>query len=184
MLDFGRTGADVQLLLVTIRPMRAEDWPQVEAIYREGIKAGNATFESDPPAWDAFDAGKISDVRLVATDEGDRVLGWAAASPVSSRAVYRGVIEHSVYVAVAAQGRGVGGELLHAFLEAAEDADYWMVQSSIFPENIASITVHEKAGFRTVGHREAIALMTYGPHAGQWRDTVLVEWRSARQGRG
>lgn len=163
--------------------MQAEDWPQVEAIYREGIDAGNATFESHPPTWDAFDAGKIS-VRLVATDENDLVIGWAAASLVSSRAVYRGVIEHSVYVAESAQGRGVGHELLRAFLNAAENAGYWMVQSSIFPENVASITLHEKAGFRTVGRREAIALMSYGSHADQWRDTVLVEWRSTRQGRG
>jgi phosphinothricin acetyltransferase len=163
--------------------MRAEDWPQVEAIYREGIDAGNATFESDPTTWVAFDAGKVADVRLAATDENDRVIGWAAASPISSRAAYRGVIEHSVYVAAAAQGRGVGRELLHAFLDAAEQAGYWMVQSSIFPENTASITLHEKEGFRTVGRREAIALMTYGPHAGEWRDTVLVEWRSAHQGR-
>ena len=181
MLDVGRTGERRPLLLVTIREMRPEDWPQVEAIYREGIDAGNATFESDPPTWEAFDAGKVRDVRLVAVD-GDTVLGWAAASPVSSRAVYRGVIEHSVYVAEAAQGRGVGRELLTAFLEGAEAAGYWTVQSSIFPENAASIALHEKHGFRVVGRREAIALMTYGPHAGEWRDTVLVEWRSASQG--
>jgi len=162
--------------------MRPEDWPQVERIYREGIDAGNATFEADPPTWESFDSGKVSDPRLVAVD-GDQVIGWAAASPISSRAVYRGVVEHSVYVAEAAQGRGVGNELLAAFLEAAEAAGYWTVQSSIFPENTASITLHEKHGFRTVGRREAIALMTYGPYEGQWRDTVLVEWRSAKQGR-
>jgi L-amino acid N-acyltransferase YncA len=109
VLDLGRTGADVQLLLVTVREMRPEDWPQVEAIYREGIDAGNATFEADPPTWDAFDASKIPDVRLIATDDTERVIGWAAASPVSSRAVYRGVIEHSVYVAEAAQGGWGGG---------------------------------------------------------------------------
>jgi phosphinothricin acetyltransferase len=162
--------------------MRPEDWLQVERIYRGGIDAGNATFESDPPTWEAFDASKVRDVRLVAVD-GDQVLGWAAASPVSSRAVYRGVIEHSVYVAEAAQGRGIGRELLAAFLDAAEAAGYWTVQSSIFPENTASIALHEKHGFRTVGRREAIALMTYGPYQGQWRDTVLVEWRSTKQGR-
>lgn len=162
--------------------MRPDDWPQVEQIYREGIDAGNATFESDPPNWEAFDAGKIPDGRLVATDS-DVVIGWAAASPVSSRPVYRGVIEHAVYVAEAAQGRGVGRELLTAFLEAAEAAGYWTVQSSIFPENTASITLHEKHGFRTIGRREAIALMTYGPYKDQWRDTVLVEWRSTKEGR-
>ncbi|HWM35411.1 MAG TPA: GNAT family N-acetyltransferase [Pseudolysinimonas sp.] len=158
--------------------MRPEDWPQVERIYRDGIDAGNATFEADPPTWEAFDAGKVRDVRLVATD-GDRVIGWAAASPVSNRAVYRGVIEHSVYVAAEAQGRGIGRELLGAFLGAAEAAGYWTVQSSIFPENTASIALHERHGFRIVGTREAIGLMPYGPHAGRWRDTVLVEWRSA-----
>lgn len=168
---------------MTIRPMQPEDWPEVEAIYRDGIDAGNATFEADPPTWEAFDAGKVTDVRLVATDENGVVLGWAAASPVSSRDVYRGVIEHSVYVAAAAQGRGIGRQLLVAFLEEADAAGYWMVQSSIFPENTASITLHERAGFRVVGRREAIALMTYGPHAGTWRDTVLVEWRSTRHGR-
>jgi len=171
------------LLLVTVREMRPEDWPEVETIYRQGIDAGNATFESNPPTWEAFDAGKVRDVRLVAVDE-DRVVGWAAASPVSSRPVYRGVIEHSVYVAEAAQGKGVGRELLAAFLAAAEAVGYWTVQSSIFPENEASIALHEKHGFRTIGRREAIALMTYGPYAGRWRDTVLVEWRSATQGRG
>jgi phosphinothricin acetyltransferase len=162
-----------------IREMRPEDWPQVERIYREGIAAGNATFESEPPTWEAFDAGKVRDVRLVAV-EGDTVLGWAAASPVSSRPVYRGVIEHSVYVAEAAQGRGVGRDLLAAFLEAAEAAGYWTVQSSIFPENTASIALHERHGFRTVGRREAIGMMGHGPYAGRWRDTVLVEWRSAK----
>lgn len=139
--------------------MRPEDWPQVEQIYREGIDAGNATFEADPPTWKYFDSGKVADARLVAVD-GDAVIGWAAASPVSSRPAYRGVIEHSVYVAEAARGRGVGR-----------------------PENTASITLHENHAFRVVGRREAIALMTYGPYKDQWRDTVLVEWRSAKQGR-
>jgi phosphinothricin acetyltransferase len=160
--------------------MRPEDWPQVERIYREGIDAGNATFESDPPTWKSFDSGKVADPRLVAV-EGDTVVGWAAASPVSSRPAYRGVIEHSVYVAGSAQGRGIGRELLRAFLDAAEAAGYWTVQSSIFPENTASMRLHEQNGFRTVGRREAIALMTYGPHRGRWRDTVLVEWRSTKQ---
>lgn len=170
------------MLPVTIRAMRPEDWPQVERIYREGIATGDATFEPEPPTWQAFDSGKVREPRLVAADA-DEVVGWAAASPVSSRPVYRGVIEHSVYVAEAAQGRGVGGRLLTAFLDAAEAAGYWTVQSSIFPENAASIALHEKHGFRAVGRREAIALMTYGPHTGRWRDTVLVEWRSRTVGR-
>lgn len=166
-----------------IRALEPSDWPAVEAIYREGIDAGNATFESQPPAWEAFDAGKVRDARLVAVDDDGSVIGWAAASPVSSRPAYRGVIEHSVYVAAAAQGRGIGKQLLQAFLDAAEAAGYWMVQSSIFPENVASIQLHERAGFRAVGTRSAIALMTYGPHANRWRDTVLYEWRSEVNGR-
>jgi len=176
------------MLLVIVRPMRPEDWPQVERIYREGIDVGNATFDAEPPDWDAFDSGKVAHPRLVAVEgdddgDGDVVLGWVAASLVSRRPVYRGVIEHSVYVAEAARGRGVGRQLLAAFLAAAETAGYWTVQSSIFPENTASIALHEKLGFRIVGRREAIARMTYGPHEGRWRDTVLVEWRSPRRGR-
>lgn len=161
--------------------MQADDWPQVESIYREGLNSGNASFESTTPTWEEFDVAKV-DVRLVAV-EGDAVLGWAAGSPASTRSVYQGVIENSVYVASAAAGRGIGFALLEAFLKAAEDAGYWMVQSSIFAENAASISLHEKAGFRIVGRRERIALMTYGPYAGTWRDTVLVEWRSQVQGR-
>ena len=165
-----------------IRDLQPDDWPGVEAIYRDGIAAGNATFESDPPTWESFDSGKVRDVRLVAVDDAGAVIGWAAASPVSSRAAYRGVIEHSVYVAESAQGHGVGRALLEAFLDAAERAGYWTVQSSIFPENTASLILHERAGFRTVGRRAAIARMTYGPHADAWRDTILVEWRSSKNG--
>lgn len=166
-----------------VRELVAADWPAVEAIYREGIEAGNATFESEPPSWETFDAGKVRDARLVAVDDDGSVVGWAAASPISSRPAYRGVIEHSVYVAAAAQGHGIGKQLLWAFLQAAEAAGYWMVQSSIFPENLASIRLHESAGFRPVGIRSKIALMIDGPHAGTWRDTVLVEWRSGMNGR-
>lgn len=158
---------------VAVREMTADDWPAVEAIYREGIAAGHATFEAEPPSWEAFDSGKLAPGRLVAVDDG-AVLGWVAASPVSSRAVDRGVVEHSVYVAGTARGRGVGTLLLDAFLRAAGT---WTVQSSIFPENVASLALHEAAGFRRVGHRERIARMTYGPMAGEWRDTVLVERR-------
>lgn len=109
--------------------------------------------------------------------------GWAAASPVSSRAVYRGVVEHSVYVATAAHGQGIGRALLRALLDATEQAGCWTVQAGIFPENTASLALHEREGFRIVGRREAIALMTTGPHAGEWRDTLLVERRSASGGR-
>lgn len=159
---------------IAIRPLSAEDWPDVERIFAEGIAAGNATFESQTPTWEQFDSGKVQRPRLVA-DVGGELVGWAAASPVSTRAVYRGVIEHSVYVATAAQGRGVGRALLDAFVAAAEDAGFWTIQASVFPENTASLALHERAGFRVVGRRSAIARSTVGPHTGQWRDTILIE---------
>lgn len=147
---------------VSIRPLSGTDWPAVEAIYRAGIDTGNATFEADPPSWEHFDAGKLDVGRLVAIDGTGAVVGWVAASPVSAREVYRGVIEHSVYVSAAA-GHGVGRQLMDAFITAADDAGVWTIQSSIFPENSASLALHDRAGFRRIGTRERIALMTYGP---------------------
>jgi len=163
-----------------VRPMAAEDWAEVERIYREGIATGNATFETQPPSWESFDAGKLVTGRLVAADDTGTVLGWVAASLVSARDTYRGVVEHSVYVAAAAMGGGVGRLLLEAFIDAADADGIWTIQSSIFPENTASLALHERAGFRVVGRRERIALMTYGPWADQWRDTVFLERRSTR----
>jgi phosphinothricin acetyltransferase len=160
-----------------VRPMTADDWSAVEAIYREGIETGNATFEAEPPTWSDFDSGRLIVGRLVATDLTGVIVGWVAASPVSTRAAYLGVVEHSVYVADQARGAGIGTMLLDAFLHAADAAGIWTVQSSIFPENPASLALHDRAGFRRVGRRERIALMTYGPWAGQWRDTILVERR-------
>ena len=165
-----------------IRDLRDGDWPGVEEAYRHGIEDGEATFETTTPSWEAFDAGKVPAPRLVAEDDDGRVLGWAAASLVSTRAAYRGVIEHSVYLRRDARGRGMGRMLLAAFVEAADEAGYWTIQSSIFPENRASLALHEAAGFRVVGRRERIARSALGEHAGQWRDTVLVERRSARNG--
>lgn len=159
--------------------MAVEDWPAVLDIYRRGIETGNATFEAAPPTWETFEAGKLHLGRLVAVGDDGEVLGWVAASPVSSREVYRGVVEHSVYVSPDARGRRVGTALLGAFLRAADAAGIWTVQSSIFPENTASLALHDRAGFRRVGRRERIALMSYGPWAGQWRDTILVERRAA-----
>jgi len=163
----------------TIRPMRPDDWRSVESIYREGIATGNATFEAEPPSWEDFDRGKLTAGRLVAVDGSDRIAGWVAASLVSAREVYRGVVEHSVYVSLHARGRGIGSDLVSAFLRDVDAAGIWTVQSSIFPENGSSLTLHERAGFRRVGTRERIALMTYGPWAGRWRDTVLIERRRA-----
>lgn len=161
--------------VVGVRPMRPEDWPGVEAVFRQGIETGNATFERTPPSWERFDASKSTVGRLVATVEGELV-GWVAASPVSARDVYRGVVEHSVYVAPQARGNGVGSELLAEFLRLADASGIWTVQASVFPENTASLALHERAGFRRVGYRERIARMEYGPWAG-WRDTVLIERR-------
>ncbi|MCS0498567.1 GNAT family N-acetyltransferase [Protaetiibacter mangrovi] len=160
-----------------LRPMREGDWGAVQEIYRQGIEAGNATFETEPPSWEHFDAGKRADLRLVAV-QGDEVVGWAAASPVSSREVYRGVVEHSVYVEEGHQGQGIGRLLLDGFLDLAARQGVWTVQSSIFPENVASLRLHEACGFRTVGRRERIALMQTGPWAGRWRDTILIERRA------
>lgn len=157
-----------------LRPMDARDWPEVEAIYAAGIAQGNATFETSAPTWDAFNASRLADHRLVAHD-GDEVLGWVAASPVSTRPVYAGVVEHSVYVSPAHTGRGIGAALVDALIESTEAAGIWTIQSSIFPENTASLKLHERAGFRTVGVRERIA-----QHRGIWRDTILIERCSAR----
>jgi phosphinothricin acetyltransferase len=162
--------------------MTEADWPQVEAIFAAGIAGGEATFETATPAWEHFDAAKVRDPRVVALDDSGAVVGWAAASPVSARAVYRGVIEHSVYIDPVQQGRGIGRLVLAAFVDAAEAAGYWTIQSSIFPENTASLSLHRRAGFRVVGTRERIARSELGPHAGQWRDTVMVERRSTRNG--
>jgi L-amino acid N-acyltransferase YncA len=165
-------------MTIIIRPMTHDDWPAVERIYREGIATGNATFEADPPSWEDFDREKVTNPRLVATDE-DEVVAWAAAGRTSSRCVYEGVLEHSVYVAEAVRGRGVGRQLLGAFLDASEAAGIWTVQSGVFPENESSLALHHELGFRDVGTRERVGKMTYGPYAGQWRDVVLIERRSS-----
>jgi L-amino acid N-acyltransferase YncA len=163
---------------VTLAAMEPAHWPEVEAIYAAGIATGHATFETTTPGWEAFDAGHLADHRHVCLDARGRVMGWAAVSPVSVRAVYAGVVEHSVYVARAARGRGVGRLLLDGLARSTEAAGIWTIQSSVFPENVASLTLHHAAGFRQIGTRRRIARMTYGPLAGQWRDTVLLERRS------
>lgn len=159
---------------VRLRPLTAADWPAVVSIYAAGIAGGDATFETEPPTWAAFDAAKLPDQRLVATVDGV-VVGWAAAGAVSDRCVYAGVAEHSVYVADA--GRGVGTALLAGLIESTEQAGIWTLQSGIFPENTASLALHERCGFRVVGIRERL-----GCHHGRWRDVVFVERRSDRVG--
>ena len=156
---------------VRLREMTEADWPEVAAIWAEGIATGNATFETEPPSWAAFDTTRRQEGRFVAEHEGT-VLGWAALSPVSSRPCYAGVAENSVYVAEAARGEGVGTALMEALTAAAAAAGIWTIQTSVFPENAASIALHERAGFRVVGRRERIAEL-----GGVWRDTLFLELR-------
>lgn len=151
--------------------MARDDWSAVEAIYAEGIATRQATFETSTPTWDEFDRGRLSDHRFVAVD-GERVLGWAALSPTSSRACYAGVVEHSVYVSESARHKGVGKALMAALLASADAGDIWTIQTSVFPENAASVALHEGLGFRVVGRRERIAELD-----GTWRDTLLLERR-------
>jgi L-amino acid N-acyltransferase YncA len=158
--------------VVGIRALVREDWDAVEAIYAEGIATRLATFETRTPTWDEFDRGRLRDHRFVA-DDGERVVGWAALSPTSSRDCYAGVVEHSVYVRSGARGRGIGRALMEALIHSADDAGVWTIQTSIFPENEASLALHEKLGFRVVGRRERIA-----QRGGVWRDTVLLERRA------
>ena len=165
---------------VLIRPMRAADAGQVLAVYQAGLDTGQASFEVTAPSWEAFDAGKLPLHRHVAVGaETGQVLGWVAASPVSGRCVYAGVIEHSVYVDPGCHGKGIGAALLAALTASSEDAGIWTVQSGVFPENTASLRLHERAGFRVVGVRERV-----GCHHGRWRDTVLIERRSSVAGAG
>ncbi len=163
---------------VVVLPLTQENWAEVEAIYRAGIATGHATFEANPPTWEDFEATRLPDHRHVAIDPSGAVLGWAAAVPVSDRCVYAGVVEHSVYIHPDAQGRGIGRLLLDALIESTEEAGIWTIQSGIFPENTASLALHAKAGFRTVGTRQRVGKMIHGPLAGQWRDVVLLERRS------
>ena len=163
---------------VKIRSMREDDWPAVQMIYREGIATGHATFEEDVPDWERFTSSRLPGHRLVAETHGGAILGWAAVSAVSARPAYAGVVEHSVYVAAEARGRGVGAALLQALAASTEQCGIWTIQASVFPENEASLKLHLASGFVVVGRRTRIARMGYGPGAGQWRDTVLIERRS------
>jgi phosphinothricin acetyltransferase len=163
---------------IRIEPMKADDWPAVRAIYLEGIATGLATFEQQAPDWEVWDASHRPDCRLVARDADGTVLGWVALSRYSSRAVYAGVAEVSVYVAAAARGRGVGADLMKALMEAAETAGIWTLQAGVFSDNPASLALHQRFGFRSVGLRERIGRDV----TGRWRDVVLLERRSSTVG--
>ena len=164
-----------------LQPLTAAHWPQVRAIYEQGLATGNATFQTDAPTWEEWDRSHLPHSRLVAVDAGygnsGQVLGWAALSPVSSRCVYGGVAEVSVYVAGAARGHGVGRQLLAALVTDSEAHGLWTLQAGIFPENTTNVSIHAGEGFREVGRRERI-----GQLHGVWRDTLLLERRSAMVG--
>ena len=158
---------------VALEPLRAEHWDGVARVYAEGIATGEATFETELPTWERWDAAHLAGHRLVAL-RGGTVVGWAALAPVSERCVYAGVAENSVYVAAAVRGQGVGRALLDALIRGAEAAGIWTIQTGIFPENEASLRLHEAVGFRVVGRRERL-----GKLQGVWRDVLLLERRSA-----
>lgn len=153
--------------------MQAAHWEAVATIYQEGIATGDATFQTTVPTWDSWNQSHTAHSRLVALDENGVVQGWAALSPVSSRCVYAGVAEVSIYVAASARGRGLGKQLLQALVAASEQEGIWTLQAGIFPENTASLKIHEACGFRLVGRRERIGQMN-----NRWRDTLLLERRS------
>ena len=157
--------------------MTERDWTEVRAIYESGIATGHATFQTESPSWEVWDRGHLSTCRLVARDDSAGLLGWAALSPVSARPVYAGVAEVSVYVGASARGKGIGRLLLEALIVASEADGRWTLQAGIFPENVASLRLHESCGFRIVGRRERIGL-----HHGTWRDVILLERRSRRVG--
>lgn len=160
---------------VRIEPMIPADWEQVRAIYEEGIRTGLATFETEAPTWEQWNATRLPHSRLVARDEA--VLGWAALSAVSKRICYAGVAEVGIYVAAVARGRGIGRVLLDALIESSEAHGIWTLQGATIRENQASLAVQARCGFRVIGRRERI-----GKLRGVWRDTILTERRSTKVG--
>ena len=152
--------------------MQAADWQQVKRIYEEGIETGNATFQTSAPEWDEWNTSHLEHSRIVAR-ENENLLGWAALTPVSGRCVYAGVAEVSVYVSDKARGRGLGKQLLQKLIEESEANGIWTLQAGIFPENLASIKIHEANGFRIFGTRERLGKMN-----GVWRDNLQLERRS------
>jgi phosphinothricin acetyltransferase len=156
-----------------IEPLVKEHWDQVRSIYLEGIATGHATFQQSAPDWNEWDEGHLKACRMVARD-GNEILGWAALSPVSRRPVYAGVAEVSIYIAETARGKRIGSRLLTSLVASSEAAGIWTLQAGIFPENLASIELHKRAGFREVGRREKLGCLR-----GQWRDVVLMERRSS-----
>lgn len=161
----------------SIRPMRREDYSQVQEIYVQGLETGHATYERDAPSWEEFRNRKIEGTVFVAVELNDdsRVLGWVSASPISHREVFHGVVEDSIYIRNGVQGRGIAGGLLDKLIEVCQDLGKWGIHSWIFPENQGSAKLHESRGFERVGTLRHLAKMPYGELKGQWRDTVIWE---------
>jgi phosphinothricin acetyltransferase len=173
----GRRRHEEDVMALTVRSMTAGDADAVLRIYQAGLDTELASFETVAPSWEEFDAGRLPAHRFVAVDDRATVQGWVAVSPVSSRCVYAGVVEHSVYVDPAAQGRGAGRLLLRELIGSTEAAGIWTIQSGVFPENTASMRLHERAGFRVIGIRHHIGRVQRP--GGSWRDVALLERRSA-----
>ncbi len=165
---------DMELL---IRPMIRDDWSSVAEIYRQGIETGDATFETTVPDWESWNSAHVEKCRLVAIQDGS-VAGWAALVPVSKRKVYNGVAEVSIYISAGSRGAGTGKKLLKKLIDDSEKEGFWTLQAVVFPENHASLKIHESLGFRRVGFREKI-----GNQGGIWRDTILLERRSGLTGK-
>lgn len=161
---------------LAIETLREDDWPAIRLIYVDGIATGQATFETNAPSWEEWDATHLGFARLVAREAGD-VIGWAALSPVSKRKAYSGVAEVSVYVAENSRGRGIGKTLLERLIHESEQNGIWTLQAAVFPENSATVALHTHCGFREVGRRERISKLN-----GRWRDTIFLERRSKTVG--
>jgi L-amino acid N-acyltransferase YncA len=167
---------------IRILGMQSLHWDAVSRIYQAGIDTGHATFANSPPSgWQEWATSHLNDFSLVALS-GEQVLGWTAIASVSERCVYAGVAEDSVYIDPAARGQGIGRKLLAALIERTEARSIWTLQTGIFPENVASVALHERVGFRMVGTRRRLGKMSFGPLQGQWRDVLLLERRSACAG--
>ena len=162
--------------MIEIKPLEPLHWNEVRRIYEEGLYTGNATFQTSAPEWDEWDKTHLQTGRLIAI-ENEKIIGWAALTPVSGRCVYGGVAEISVYVSENARGKGVGKELLKSLIENSEANGFWTLQAGIFPENVASIKIHEATGFRIIKKKKKIGKMN-----GHWRDTILLERRSQTVG--